>query len=111
MKKYQKIFQAIKRNHFVYYESDYLNTLFAKDGEIYDFNDKKILVIGVAYSVDKYYRLTREYNWYKSEQPNDEIKLRVTTNLMVSNNKVNIVLSHTCPYKYLPYQAFLDFIN
>ena len=108
---YQKIFQAIKRNHFVYYESDYLNTLFAKDGEIYDFNDKKILVIGVAYSVDKYYRLTREYNWYESEQPNDKIKMRVKTNLIINNNKVNIVLSHTCPYKYLPYEVFLDFIN
>ena len=37
----------------VYYEEEYPNLLFAKDGEIYNFNNKKVLVIGGAYSVDK----------------------------------------------------------
>lgn len=98
-------------NATVYYESDYPNILFAKDGEIYNFNGKKVLVIGGAYSVDKYYRLMRGYNWYESEQPTDAIKTRVKTNLMENNNKVDIILSHTCPYKYLPYEAFLNSID
>ena len=57
-----------KRFHdgVVYYEEDYPNVLFAKDGEIYNFNNHKVLVIGGAYSVDKYFRLDRGYNWYES---------------------------------------------
>ena len=98
-------------NGIVYFESDYPNILFAKDGEIYNFNDKKVLVIGGAYSVDKYYRLINGFNWYESEQPDEEIKMRVKSNLKANDNKVNIILSHTCPYKYLPYEAFLDSID
>lgn len=98
-------------NGIIYYEIDYPNILFAKDGEIYSFNNKKVLVIGGAYSVDKYYRLMKGYNWYESEQPNEEIKRRVKTKLIINNNKVDIVLSHTCPYKYLPYEAFLESID
>lgn len=98
-------------NGIVYYENDYQNLLFAKDGEIYNFNNNKTLVIGGAYSVDKYYRLAHGYNWYESEQPNEEIKKRVKNNLILNNNKVDIILTHTCPYKYIPYEAFLASID
>lgn len=98
-------------NGIVYYENDYQNLLFAKDGEIYNFNNNKTLVIGGAYSVDKYYRLAHGYNWYESEQPNEEIKKRVKNNLILNNNKVDIILTHTCPYKYIPYEAFLTSID
>lgn len=37
----------------MYYEEKYPNILFAIDGEIYNLNSKKTLVIGGAYSVDK----------------------------------------------------------
>lgn len=43
----------------VYYEEEFPNILFAIDGEIYNIDDKKTLVIGGAYSVDKYYRAFR----------------------------------------------------
>ena len=43
----------------VYYEPEFPNLLFAKDGEVYDLDGKQTLVCGGAYSVDKYYR-----NWY-----------------------------------------------
>ena len=47
----------------VYYEEEYPNILFAKDGEIFDFeinNEiKKVAVCGGAYSIDKYYRILR----------------------------------------------------
>lgn len=95
----------------VYYEEDYPNILFAKDGEIYNFNNKKVLVIGGAYSVDKSYRLQRGYNWYESEQPNEEIKNKVRKVLNDRNNKIDIILSHTCPYKYLPKEMFLEGID
>lgn len=95
----------------VYYESDYPNILFAKDGEVYNFDNKKVLVIGGAYSVDKDYRLMMGYNWYESEQPNKQIKEDVKNKLKEYNNKVDIILSHTCPFKYIPYEAFISGID
>ena len=95
----------------VYYEEDYPNILFAKDGEVYNFNNHKVLVIGGAYSVDKYFRLARGYNWYESEQPNDKTKNKVKKVLKDLDNKVDIILSHTCPYKYLPREMFLEGID
>lgn len=85
--------------------------MFAKDGEIYNFNNKKVLVIGGAYSVDKYFRLTRGYNWYESEQPSEETKNKVKSILTNLNNKIDIILSHICPYKYLPREMFLEGID
>lgn len=42
----------------VWYEEKYSNVLFAKDGDIYDIESIKHLVIGGVYSVDKFYRLS-----------------------------------------------------
>lgn len=98
-------------NGIVYYEEDYPNVLFAKDGEIYNFNNHKVLVIGGAYSVDKYFRLSRGYNWYESEQPDDKTKNKVRKLLKDLDNKVDIILSHTCPYKYLPKEMFLEGVD
>ena len=95
----------------VYYEEEYPNILFAKDGEVYNFNNHKVLVIGGAYSVDKYFRLSRGYNWYESKQPDDKIKNKVKKVLKDLDNKVDIILSHTCPYKYLPKEMFLEGID
>lgn len=41
----------------VLFQPDYPNILFAWDGEVYDFDGKKAIAVGGAYSVDKYYRL------------------------------------------------------
>ena len=107
-----KTYKAKKfHNGLVYYEEKYPNILFAKDGEVYDFNNHKVLVIGGAYSVDKYFRLARGYNWYESEQPSEEIKNNVKSVLKKLNYKVDIILSHTCPYKYLPREMFLEGID
>lgn len=95
----------------VYYEEDYPNILFAKDGEVYNFNNHQVLVIGGAYSVDKYFRKAHGYNWYESEQPNDKTKNKVKKVLKDLDNRVDIILSHTCPYKYLPREMFLDGID
>lgn len=95
----------------VYYEEKYPNILFAKDGEIYSFNNYKVLVIGGAYSVDKQFRITYGYNWYESEQPTEETKNRVRKVLKNLDNKIDIILSHTCPYKYLPREMFLKGID
>ena len=95
----------------VYYEQEYPNILFAKDAEIYGLNGNSVLVIGGAYSVDKNYRLMMGYNWYPSEQPNEETKNKVKKVLEEHNNKVDIILSHTCPFKYMPYEVFMSGVD
>jgi 3-oxoacid CoA-transferase subunit A len=41
----------------VYYEDEFPHILFAKDGELFNLDGKKTVVIGGAYSIDKAYRL------------------------------------------------------
>ncbi len=109
MKKDLKILNLTKQFHngIVYYEEEFPNILFAKDGEVYDFNNHKILVIGGAYSVDKCFRLVYGYNWYESEQPNDKTKNKIKKVLKSLDSKVDIILSYTYPYKYLLREMFL----
>ena len=52
--------EVMWNNGLVYREEQYPNILFAKDGEIYDFHGKKVMAIGGADSVDKYYRLNHK---------------------------------------------------
>lgn len=100
--------ETVWRGGVVYIEKQYPNLLFAKDGEVYDFDDKKALVIGGAYSVDKYYRLQRGLHWFEDEQPSEETKRRIEQWLDETNWQVDIVLSHACPYQYRPVEVFLS---
>lgn len=58
----------------VWVEETYPRLLFAADGEIFHLEGLCHLVIGGAYSVDKFYRLDRGYGWWPDEQPSQEIK-------------------------------------
>lgn len=90
----------------VFIEEEYPNLIFAKDGEIYNIDGKKILVIGGAYSVDKQYRLLHGYRWFKDEQLT---KKEMDTILeKVKGKHFDIVLTHTCPYKYEPREVFMQ---
>lgn len=95
----------------VYYEEEYPNILFAIDGEIYDLNGKKSIAIGGAYSVDKFYRISGNIPWFPSEQPDEWIKANVERKLESVNWKVDYILSHTGPLKYLPTDEFLPNID
>ena len=99
----------------VWVEEEYPNILFAKDGEIFDFEVNgviyKSIVIGGAYSVDKYYRLMRGWNWFSDEQPSKEIKDFVELQLEKNNWDIDIVLSHTCPQYYEPIEWFLSMVD
>ena len=90
----------------VFIEEEYPNLIFAKDGETYNIDGKKILVIGGAYSVDKQYRLLHGYKWFKDEQLT---KKEMDTILeKVKGKHFDIVLTHTCPYKYEPREVFMQ---
>lgn len=93
----------------VWYEEEYPNLLFAKDGDIFTMDGLRHLVIGGAYSVDKYYRLSRGAGWWADEQPSAEIKAYIER--QIATQQIDIVLSHTCPYKYEPTEVFLPMID
>lgn len=95
----------------VYYEDAFPNLLFAKDGEVYDFDGAKTVAIGGAYSVDKSYRVSRGAQWFPDEQPSEEIKERVEAALSREQWQVDVVLSHTTPYQMQPFEVFLPFID
>ena len=89
----------------VFVEEDYPNLIFAKDGEIFNIGGHKVLVIGGAYSIDKYYRLMNGYRWFKDEQLTQEEMDKIYQN--VEGQHFDIVLTHTCPKKYEPTEVFL----
>ena len=95
----------------VYYEEEYPNILFAKDGEIFNFNGLKTLVIGGAYSIDKHYRLLNGWNWWEDEQPSEETKKIVEEKLENLNWNIDVILTHTCPLSLEPREWFLKFVD
>jgi len=103
--------EAERFGGMVYAEPGLPSLLFAKDGEVYNFGGKRCIVIGGAYSVDKHYRLSKNWGWFADEQPSEEIKARVEKRFDDENWTVDIVLSHTCPFKYIPREMFIAEID
>lgn len=83
------------------------------DGEVYNINGYSVLVIGGAYSVDKWYRLeglnenTNKWTgWFKDEQLNTNERL--TIGYHTKNKNYDFVFSHTCPISWEPSDLFLN---
>lgn len=94
----------------VYVEEQFPSILFAKDGEVYNLNGLRTIVIGGAYSIDWMLRIPGR-SWWPDEQPSPEIKARVEAKLQELDWKVDVVLSHTVPLKYEPVEVFLPGID
>lgn len=95
----------------VWIEEQYPDILFAKDGEIYHLDGQPVLTVGGAYSVDKEYRLAHGYHWFSDEQPSAAIKLAAEQNLAEHDHQVAVILTHTCPLRYLPTEALFSSID
>ena len=93
----------------VYYEKDLPNLLFSIDGERYQFGEYTALVLGGAYSVDKYYRLESGHYWFEDEQMPEEKRLEILDSIR-ANPTVDLILSHTCPLQWQPTDLFLSSI-
>ena len=93
----------------VFIEEEYPNLIFAKNGELYDIDNKKVLVMGGAYSVDKNYRIIYRYPWFKDEQLSKEEMDNILNKY--KGQHIDIVLSHTCPLKYEPTEVFMKGID
>lgn len=92
----------------VYYEPRYPNIFFAIDGEIYEFEGKKYLVVGGAHSVDKLRCLDENKPFWDDEMPNDAVKAKVEAVLQREDNRIYGMMTHTCPVDYLPTEMFVS---
>lgn len=104
----------------VYMQDEWPNIRYFKDWGIYKINGLRVAVIGGAYSVDKWWRLDRAIaagkdpekdwvGWFADEQLSDEEMLQCTIDL--TNQEVDMVLTHTCPVCWEPTDLFLRGID
>ena len=106
--------------NYVIIESEYPNIRYLRDGYDYQINGKTVLVIGGAYSVDKWYRLNRagvfdkldpnytnskKTGWFPAEQLTDDELERIECNH--TGMAYDVILTHTCPISWEPRDLFL----
>jgi len=89
------------------------NILHLINGEIFEINGTSIFVMGGATSLDKKFRVEGE-TWWPDEEPSEETFARALNNLEQHGNKVDYIISHTCPEsvrkQYLEvYPGFVDY--
>jgi 3-oxoacid CoA-transferase subunit A len=85
----------------------------------YNIQGYEILVLGGAYSVDKYWRIMRAggntnpkvCGWFADEQMTDTEREECLYMVKEHADHYNIVLSHTCPLAYQPTDLFLPQVN
>lgn len=93
----------------VWMEPKFPQIRYFKEWGVYEINGLRTLVIGGAYSVDKWYRLRNGMHWFDNEQ----LTAREMNECYraVHGTQFDLVLSHTCPYDWMPTDLFLNFID
>ena len=94
-----------------YIEDAFPRLIFAEDGSRYAINGREFLVIGGAYSVDKWYRILRRLRWFPDEQLSEEEKDSIREKVRTHRNREDIILAHTCPTDHQPIECFLAGID
>ena len=100
----------------VFHETAYPQIKYFVDGGEYTINNYKTLVVGGAYSVDKYYRIERAatdpkvyLGWFESEQLDEFEKEKIM--YFTKDKSYDLVLTHTCPISWQPTDLFLNCVN
>lgn len=99
----------------VWAEEEFPNIKYFIDGAIYRINGHRVLTIGGAYSVDKYFRIGKFpkestwTGWFKDEQLTEEERNIISA--YTKDQSYDIVLTHTCPYSWQPTDLFLSSID
>ena len=98
----------------VYWQPEFPNIKYLIDGFDYNFNGHKALVLGGAYSVDKWYRLEKQAagfygGWFANEQLSQEEKDMIMS--MEEGQSYDLILTHTCPWSWEPRDLFLSCID
>ena len=94
-----------------YYEEACPNVLHLTDGGVYSICGKTILSIGGAYSVDKELRLAMNYMWFENEELSLIEMERIYADLLSANLHYDLILTHTCPEKWIPTDMFIGGID
>lgn len=94
---------------FGYKEEKFSNIFYAKNFQNYIIENNYFLVLGGAYSVDKWYRLANGKIWFADEQMTEEEQDDFIKNYDFP--KIENILSHTCPYPNIPRYLFLSQID
>lgn len=110
---YDLVFDPEVGNH-VRIESEFPLIRYLSDGSVYNFGGHDTLVIGGAYSIDKWYRLAKAKEtgysgWFEDEQLTEE-EMESILNLH-AGAEFDFILSHTCPSYYEPTDLFLPFVD
>lgn len=71
-------------------------------GQVFDINGIRFFAMGGAPSIDKVWR-AENISWWKQEEINYQEQEEALKNLEKINNKVDYIISHTCPKKIIPY--------
>ena len=96
----------------VYVENDFPNIKYAMDEPaVYNIKGLSTFVIPGAYSVDKYYRLKKGWQWFEQEQLTREEMKHGKYLCKENRNSFDLVLSHTCPIIFVPTDLFLPVID
>ena len=112
---------------YIYYEAEFPHIRYFKDYGIYTINGYRCLVVGGAYSVDKWWRLQRagiadthnpnytnpkKTGWFFDEQLTTQEMADCEQMITASgNNTFDFIFTHTCPKKFQPSDLFLKAVN
>lgn len=95
---------------YVYMEQEFPNIkYFADEVAEYDVMGKKVLCIPGAYSVDKWYRLQNNWQWFAQEQLSEEEMTYAEEQF--GGKYYDFVFSHTAPLDWEPTDLFLNCID
>ena len=104
----------VKNNLWI--EEDFPNIKYLKDGYEYNFGGYHCLILGGAYSIDKWWRLQQAAargesfsGWFENEQLNEEEREAILEE--VWNCDYDFVFSHTAPISWEPTDLFLSFVD
>lgn len=117
-----KIYDEEVQNE-VYVEKEFPTIKYFIDGECYRIAGLRTLVLGGAYSIDKYYRLERAgvketapdevvalmAHWFSQEQLTEKERKDILNRW--EGQEFDLVLSHTCPISWEPTDLFLRFVD
>lgn len=95
----------------VWVEDEFPNIRYFCDWGIYNIQGLRTLVVGGAYSVDKYYRIQNNLRWFENEQLSEEEMNSCLRNITIEPLLFDLVLTHTCPLSLQPTDLFLGFID
>lgn len=107
----------------VYYDDKFENIKYFVDGNDYTIDGHPVLVLGGAYSIDKWHRLARagysadeaetanpkKCGWFKDECLTQEEMYDISNR--IAGNKYDFIFSHTCPLSWEPSDLFLHGID